>query len=206
MENATFEKLETLIANAPQEAELRIPIFDEDGNQDVQVVMVKTSIPFAERESMVDNMADIIYADGAYHAGRVLFARGWAVLSYYTDIELPSDPSRVWSLITMTDIVDHASELIVDDIGEALDAGVRMARIKMESESTANTAKLLTALRVLTASASSLIDGLDLGIINGAIADAEPENVVEFAQPETPKKAAAKKPRKPAAKKPAAKK
>ena len=206
MEKATFEKLETLIANAPQAAELRIPVFDEDGNQDVQVVTVKTSIPFAERESMVDNMADIIYADGVYHAGRVLFARGWAVLSCYTDIELPSDPSRVWSLITMTDIVDHASELIVDDIGEALDAGVRMARIKMESENAANTAKLLTALRVLAASASSLIDGLDLSTINGAIAATEPENIVEFAQPETPKKAAAKKPRKPAAKKPAAKK
>ena len=100
-----------------------------------KTVNVNAMLPLKERASLIQSAADMVFAEGAdsidgYMPAYKRFAVRYAIIRYFTDIELPSELEEVAQIVCYSDLFSRVTEAvcakqicgIMEDINDLISA------------------------------------------------------------------------------------
>lgn len=108
------------------------------GNEDnALTVMVKPSIPFTERLNLIADINGMVFMGDSNTIGTYMpafreFAERFAVLSHYTDLNIPKDLNTAWSLFIDTNIFEEVLNVVSDNINDILQDSREMIKTKKD--------------------------------------------------------------------------
>lgn len=116
-ENNTSKIKAFILGQAAKPEVLTYPL-GEKGNLVVNVTPV---LPFTQRAQMVRTIADIVFVNDEEHISDyspeyLKFAQKFSVISYYTDLKLPTDVNDAWLVLDNTTLYDDVVKIVGDDV------------------------------------------------------------------------------------------
>ena len=118
---AKAKKITTVnILKAMELGENRVLSFTCGSGEGAVDVLVKSRLPLLERQSMVEDIADMVFisneeGDVTYCSGFKKFAIEYEIINYFTNITLPVDSEKAWEFLEKTGIAARVAEVLPED-------------------------------------------------------------------------------------------
>lgn len=75
-------------------------------------IEISPNIPYEKRAQLVVDIADTVFVEGEYAPSAFRFACGYCKLKYFTNMTIPKDYEKVWSLLCSTNIEEAINDVI----------------------------------------------------------------------------------------------
>lgn len=117
---AKAKKITTVnILKAMELGENRALSFTCGSGEGAVEVLVKPRLPLLERQSMVGDIADMVFisneeGDVTYCPGFKKFAVEYEIINYFTNITLPVDSEKAWEFLEKTGIAARVADVLPD--------------------------------------------------------------------------------------------